>query len=201
VNVSSTNSNLTSCRWQLLDANMTLLNTSTGCTSAGGYLSIYQNTLMNRTFYGKLSLSIGGTWYIADADFKWMIDSPANPNVTGTIKDFLINFKDLSEWGQSSSDAEFSRIVFIFTLLFIGMGMLSRLTGYDSRWPEASISLVCIIIWMLSIYGWFNMKDPTMTAALPTLGGKVLEGFNKYALAIITTLITGGYILNHYSRN
>lgn len=183
--INSSLNNIVACKLELLNAdntNLTVINSTTGCTSSGGYLSIIQNVAGYKRIKGRYSVDVGNGYFVLDADNVWILE---NWNATGTtLFDFLNDLTNIniSNYGNDVTHQEYTNIVGFFFFLMLILASLSFFTGWDMANPGGIIVLVAILTWIGSFAGLLNLNMITGFAWL-----------NKYFIALIFTFFAVGY--------
>jgi len=181
------NSNLVGCRLRLLDKNDVELNSTTGCTSTGGYISVDHTTPSDGKMWGEYSLDIGGGYIIVDGDAYWHLITRNSSQ--GTIWNSLNRMRTLDMFGDESGRQEFSRVILFFLVLMILLGFLSYSTGWDAVSAGGTILIITILIWMASFTGFLELSNLSK-----------FEFIDKYFVAYISSCLGAGYMLNRWRR-
>ena len=177
------------CKLELVDAdNDSILSSSTGGNAGGCNLSISYTVINNQKIRGKYYVDTTDTdgFALIDGDTYWiMLETSVLPT---TFFHFLDDLKNLPEFGDGLRQ-EYSRVVFFFFMLFLVIGLICFFTGYDFSHPGTIGIIIVSLIWLASFAGWFEFSYLTDYNTL-----------NKYSIALITSFIMGGYILNYYGK-
>ena len=182
-NITSSKGNIIGCKMELTNMSDYVLNsTIIGCGSGGGNLSFWRNMTDGTRFYGKYYVDIGDGYITLDADAYWiLLDVDA---IIGTLKDFWENIIDIPEWSNDEMKREFSRIMWVFLIGIVLLGVLCSTTGWDFSTQGGALLLLFPIVLFISIGGFFTMN----------IGPN--EFWNKYAVATISAFITLGWLFN-----
>lgn len=184
-NITASLNNLVGCKIELLNVNDTILNSTTGCNSAGGNISVSLNTTINK-LWGRYSLDFGEGYVIIDQDAYWiLIDYVSRTSLWHFFKDI----KNIKEFGDDEGRQEYSRIVLFFAVLIIGFAAVSKVTGWDASNPGGMLLLLCGVIWIASFPGFLTLTNVTPWDKL-----------DRYIVAFIVSLITVGYSTNAVRR-
>ena len=119
----------------------------------------------------------------ADTSCKWVSYPDWNKITGASITSYMCVLKD------DYNKAEFSRIVFIFGIFVIFLFVLGKTTGYEMTNPGSFVTVMIIVIWAMSAYGWFTF------AGLTSFGW-----FNQYIYACICSCYGFGFILSTWRR-
>jgi hypothetical protein len=148
------------------------------------------NTYQNNSIRGKLLVNKGGIWYILDADEFWRVSDENIPE-RGTVKSFVKHITTVKALGTTPERQSYTMTVMFFLFLFIILGFLSYTTGY-----EATIVILFPLIWLASAGGAFQMSYYKLGSDVLTTTGF----FSKYIVAVIATLLVGGYAFNQLAK-
>ena len=187
-NITANLSNIVSCKMELINNNSVSLGTTTGCNSQGGNLSLSIPVGTNRSIRGIYSVDIGDGYFVLDADAYWLIMTTNIPE-RGTIVAFFKYVRNLNEFGSDDNRQEYTRVVFFFLMLSIIMGSICYSTGWDFSTAGGSMIFLTFLI-IIASYGGF------LTLSYTGINGWM----DQYVVALITGLITGGYVLNKFAR-
>jgi hypothetical protein len=182
---------MSQCRIRLYNLSSTLLNSTTGCTSTGGNISMYFNTGSNSKIFGEYAINNGSNWIIVDTDAKWYIlDLDVSQ---GNIWSALTRLKNLDEFGTDNIRKEFSRIVIFFFILMIVLCFLAN-GGWDFATGGGTIMFLAVIMWMASFPGFLQID----LLSSKVDGGVVFDLIDKYYVALITTFFAAGFYLRKF---
>jgi len=187
-NITANLSNIVSCKMEVINNNSVSMGTTIGCDSKGGNLSLSIPLGKNRSTRAIYSVDIGEGYFILDADAYWGIIDMNIPE-RGTLVAFFKHARELNQFGNDDNRQEYSRIVFFFLMLSIIMGYISYNTGWDFSTAGGSMCFMTFLIIFASYGGFLTIS---YTGANNWL--------DQYVVALITSLITGGYILNGFAR-
>lgn len=187
-NITANLSNIISCKMEIVNNNSISLGTTTGCSPQGGNLSLAIPLGENRSVRAIYSVNIGGGYFILDADAYWVVMTTNIPE-RGTIVSFFKYMRELNEFGNDANRQEYSRIVLFFLMLSIILGSICYTTGWDFSTAGGAMGLLTFLV-ILGSYGGFLTVSYT--------GGNAW--MDQYVVALITSLLTGGYILNKFAR-
>jgi len=180
-NITSTNSNLTGCKFELKNTT-TVLSTTTGCTAGEENLSTTFNVSSYREIWGVYYLDMGDGYIIVDGDAKWsMIETDIPPR--GTLKAFFTHLRDIPQFGGEGGRAEYSRIVLFFLIFTILVGVLTSTTNWDLLTGGGGIGIMALGIIFASVAGFFTMN---VTAGRS-------DFLDQYSLALIVGLLYAGW--------
>lgn len=179
---------MTDCNMSLLDINDTVLNSTSGCTSGGGNISLTFDPSAYDKIWGQYEIYNGSNWFIVDSDAMWVIENVTSAE--GTIWRAINRMKDLDQFGKGSNKQEYSRIIMFFLVLTIILGFLAYSTGWDFATAGGSIFLLTAVIWIASFAGFLELSN--LSARFDIV--------NKYYVALISTFLAVGYGLNKWRR-
>jgi len=210
VTISASKSNLLACNFTLMNETTILDSTTSSCFGNSGFLSVTYTPKKSEKLIGVLMIDIGNGFFFVDRDIVWF-GYDGSVSRARTLKGILESMSQLNEFGEGT-EQEFSRIVFFFFALIIGLGLISFFTGYDFANPGWMIFLLWLILLFASISGWFDFgsscigqncqgglvkTDSVITQRLPE---GAVEALNKYIYITIFSLFTGGYLINYFRK-
>jgi len=192
-NISSNNSDIVSCGFSLADScngTATILASTTGCNAEGGYLTISMNSNASTTgiICGSYTVDKGGGSFYVQRGMSWftLFNYTA---AQGTLWTGINRAKDLDIFGTDSNRQMFSKMIFFYLALTIGLGMLTYSTGWDVQTRGSAVILLTLILWMASFPGFLEVE---------TLGR--ITFFNKFAIALMGTIYSLGYIIGGWLK-
>ena len=155
--VASLRNNIVNAKFEIVNGSGSILTSQTNaCASGGCTISIIYNVTITSNIWGRYYVDLGDGYILLEADAHWI-----NVNETGgdgTIKQFWLNlrtaFDDWKEEGEDiSNTGDFSRIVFIFLILAIGIAAFNKFTHFDTSNPGAFLIFLTAVVFMGSIAG------------------------------------------------
>ncbi len=172
--------NLLNYTFRLVDLENNILNQTSGSNAAGGNLSFTFNVTSNYTYlYTKYYINIG------DGGGLYQIDPSIFP-----VEEVYIGDASIIKWFQDFSLTEpspaerFDQLFWFFFILFIGMAAFTKFTGAELSSPGVCIPIVVAITWIASFGGY-------LTVNIDTTGPFI----NQFGVALMMTLLSGGYTL------
>lgn len=191
-NITSSLGNLIDCKMEI--KNFTdIINTTVGyapsgsCNSYGGNFTLTMDISTQQELWGVYSVDLGAGFIAIDADIKWRIHDIDKPS-RGTLYDFLDRFDELSLFGDDT-EGEFTRIVLVFFFMLLVLATISYSTGWDFATNGGLLPVFLPMIWIASITGLLILD-----------GVSPFTQLDKYFVALVTTLLVVGYVLNDWRR-
>lgn len=192
--------NIAGAKFKINHLNGTEINSTTSvCAASGCTLSLTYTGRTGEEIVGTYYVNIGNGLFIIEADAFWRLIS-TNVSDTGTIKAFWQNFRTFFEdWHEEGVDMnnklEYSRIVFIFMILAIGLALFNRFTGsYDGQYPGAFALAITALIWMGSLAGGLTGQGFFYYSGLFGTSATA-EFMNNYILAILSTFMSAAIMM------
>jgi len=183
--------NMIGCRMELVNEQNIILNYTDGCAGSPGGGNISATLFTGQVKYklwGRYYIDIGDGYFLIDRDAMW-ITNITDYSSDMTIWDTLNKLRALKEFGGDDGRQEYSRVVGFFFLLILIWGFLTYSTGWDMQNPGGIMIFLCCFIWIGSFTGFLNLSNISLHPML-----------DKYAVAMMITLITMGYFLNNIRR-
>jgi len=181
-------SNLDGCRLRLLNSSGSVFNSTTGCTSTGGYISVTLTTPSDGKIWGEYALDVGSGYVVVDSDSMWVLITFDHSGTT--LWDAFDSLRGLDEFGSESGRQEFTRIVLFFFVIFLMLSSICYSTGWDFSTGGGGIILVTLLILMASFPGFLELSNLSNFALI-----------DKYFVAMITSFFAGGWLLNNWRRH
>lgn len=184
-NVSAKNSNLVSCKLELLNSNKTIIITSAETFATNNSLcSVSINYSMNYTqVKGRLLVDLGDGYKILEDDAKWRL---VQYNTTGsTLLDWFRGLDELevSYFNDDEQHREYTYILLFFLVVMIICAVLNRM-GWDIQTNGGMIFLVGILVWAASVPGFLTLSDISPFAII-----------DRFFVAIIYTMFMIGFAM------
>lgn len=196
VTITAEKENLVSCQFSLMNSTGVISSTTSSCSSGSGFLSLTYTPSQNEKVYGIFYVDVGNGLFVLDGDAYWIAHN-TNISQARTLRGVLKSMAQLNEFGEGV-EQEFSRIVFFFFALAIGMGLICYFTGYDLSNPGFTISILFGVILFASISGWFQYEGLIKTSTLINEGAKAW--LNKYIYSVTIGFLFCGWLLNQIRR-
>ena len=182
-NISANLSNLLYYSLNLSSNNGTALNSTSGTNSAGGFLNVTLNTAQHNIIYGRYYMSVAnGTGVILLDPALWTVR-----NITagrGSIYNFFLNIKDI----DADMSDNYTTLMLLFFLMFVGMAAFTRATGMELSQPGICLIILCLFVLVVSITGFL------------TIDFAPSQFINQYGIALVAFLIAGGYTLGQFAK-
>jgi len=193
--VNSTSSNLVGYKMELLNENGVVYSTKTGAVASGSNLTAALNVYQNKSIRGRYSIDTGDGYVIVDADSFWSV-TVVNIPTRGTIASFISNLNRVNFFGSDDGRAQYSKSLLFFIFFFMILGAISYSTGWDFATAGGAIALLYPIVLVASLAGFFDI-----TFLPPGASSLASAAFiQRYSVAIITGLFSGGYIFNKWAE-
>ena len=160
--VASSKSNLVNAKFEIVNGSGFILTSQTSaCAAAGCTISKLYTVTDFSNIKGRYYIDLGDGYILLDADAHWI-----NVNITkrdGTFQQFWLNLRTaFDDWHEEGEDitntSDFSRIVFIFLFLAIGIAVFNKFTKFDSSNPGAFLIFLTAVVFMGSIAGFPDAK-------------------------------------------
>lgn len=189
--VNSTSLNLIAYKMELLNNTGGVITTTVGTSASGSNITSAINIMQNQSIRGRFSIDSGSGYYIVDADAFWPSFGYTIPP-RGTVWSFIKNLNRINVFGEDEGRKQYSMALLFFILLFIVLGAISYSTGWDFATAGGAIMLLFPIVIIASMAGFFNITY------IPQGAGDLAapQFLQKYTVAIITGLLSLGYIFN-----
>jgi len=187
--------NIVSCEFRLTNQTGNISSTTSGCSSSGGNLSIVYTPSQNEKINGILYVDLGEGLFILDGDAYW-IGYNSSVSSWRTLRGILGTLNEFNEFGEGV-EQEFSKIVFFFLVLTIGLGILTFFSGYDFSNPGFTVPVVYGIILFATLSGWFTF-DGLVKPAL--VGETISDILDKYIYLVMMTFFFGGWLFNMWRK-
>jgi hypothetical protein len=187
-NVTSSVYTLSSCKIEIVNET-TSLNSSTGGSGASCNLSVALDVTPYDELWGKYYINIGEGLFLIDADNKWKIQNISKPD-RGTIYDFIKNIQKVDNFGKDA-EGEFSRIVWVFLIMMLTLGVISKTTGWDLISDGGLLWIFLPMLWILSVPGFLEIRVINLDS---------FAQVNKYFVAFLATCFIGGFALNDLAK-
>ena len=182
------------CMFEIWDStNKSVLNSTTGGSATGCYLTLSYTAANEHKMFGRAYISNNYTnnvLTLLDGDALWYCYE-TNVSSWTTFTNFFSEMKNIPQFGEGIRN-EYARLVVFFLVLTILMGILSYYTQYDTIYPGFAFVLVTGIIILASAGGFLSID----------YGNDNVPAFiEQYGIALVTSLIAGGYALNQWARS
>jgi len=188
-NVTSSVGNISACKMIITNSSFSEIGSSTGCGAYGGNITLALGTGDATKYFGNYYVNLGSGYELISSNNVWMIEN-INISSDGAYGfELMTKFGNYSGFGEGNK-ASYNSITFFFILLIIALGLFTKFTGLEFISPGYTLVILTGIIIMFSITGLFEFDGAVRNTWL-----------NKYSIAIMTTMLTSGYLINYWRRN
>ena len=188
-NITSSIGNITDCKIEITNISFDVIGSATGCGAYGGNISVALGTDDHRKLFGNYYVNFGEGYALLKSNDVWMVEMVNISSAGGSVWEWMTDFADYEGWGEGNK-AEYSKITFFFIILVFLLGLFTKYTGVEITTPGYTMLVLSGVIILFSITGLFTIEGIIPNAWLA-----------KYYIAIMTSMLTGGYILNYWRRN
>lgn len=188
-NVTGIIGNITGCKLTITNSSFHEIGSATGCTAYGGNINLNLGTGDNQKLFGNYYINFGSGYELLKSNDAWMVEMVNISSSGAYVWELMEKFVNYEEFGTGNK-AEFNRITFFFILLVLGLGLFTKTTNVEMTNPGTTLMILWGIITLFSFVGLFAVE------------GIIRNGWlNKYAIWLMTSFLTWGFILNYWRRN
>jgi len=180
-NITANLGNLVFYSINITDKDGNLLNSTCGTTSTGGNLTVFLDTTGYDKLYGYYYIDIGNGTILMDPSLWPVSDIEAG---RGSIKTFFINLIG----SEPDIEDNYSTLMLIFTVLFVGFAAFCFSTGMELTQPGITLFILFFFVAIFSISGYF------------TIDFAPSDFINKYGILLVVFFLTGGYALGQWAK-
>jgi len=198
MNLTAANNNLLSCKLNLVRSNDSVVIgtvTATGNSSSCNLQLPFTLPTEVRVF-GQFYVwtSSSGGFFLIDADSIWYSFETSNFSPWDNVVSLFHDLNNYPEFGSSELRQQFSKIIFFYFFLVLGLGILTFFTEYDRMYPGFFIILIFVAIAVASGGGFLTLNYGTAGTTLPLV-------MQQYTILLICGLYTAGYVLNRFAAD
>lgn len=200
MNLTASNGNLLGCRLIFMGANGSALSTTTiAGTPYGCNLSVSFTLPESMRVFGQyyIQTDTSGGYFLIDGDALWYTFETSHSSPWNSLSYLFRDLANSPEFGSTELRNEFSRVIFFYFFLIIGIGLLTFFTEYDRIYPGFFFTLVWAVIAIASKGGFLTLSFGT---ALTGGATALPHSWQQYTVMIIAGLFTAGFLLNRWAR-
>jgi len=188
-NVTGILGNITACKLIITNTSFHEIGSAEGCGAYGGNITLNLGTNDNLKLFGNYYIDFGSGYQLLKSNDAWMVEMMNISSSGAYVWELMEKFTDYEGFGTGNK-AEFNKITFFFILLVIGLGLFTKSTGIELTSPGYTMLILWGIITMFSFVGLFAVEGIIRNAWA-----------NKYAIWLMTSFLTWGFMLNYWRRN